>query len=102
LEEEEIAVQHVLSSIRTRQNSLAPVSSLPSEVLAIVFKFAYEHASSRENLSLLGWIEATYVCRRWRQVALDHLSLWGHISLHASPAWIEVMLARSQSSPIFI
>ncbi|KAI0056498.1 hypothetical protein BV25DRAFT_1571468 [Artomyces pyxidatus] len=91
----------------------SPISKLPSGALARVFKFLmllsepgfggriFTHNSGKGRPSL-GWIEVTYVCRRWRQVALDNPSLWGRISFRMSSSWLKEMLARSRSAPIVI
>jgi hypothetical protein len=46
------------------------------------------------------WIAITYVCRHWRDVALNHHSLWGLITPNLSLAWIKALMDRSGSAPV--
>ena len=46
------------------------------------------------------WIAITYVCRYWRAVALNHHSLWGAITPNLSPAWLKVLMTRSEPAPV--
>ena len=55
------------------------------------------------GLNKLGWIQATHVCRHWRQVALDHASLWARISgFPKNINWITEQLSRAKNAPLVI
>jgi hypothetical protein len=56
---------------KSRHNELAPISRLPCEVLAIIFTFLSLFAWNKGS-SILAWINAAHVCRRWRETALNH------------------------------
>ncbi|KAI0059886.1 hypothetical protein BV25DRAFT_1765680, partial [Artomyces pyxidatus] len=45
---------------------------------------------------------ATHVCHRWRQVAMDHPTLWGCVTFALGARWTEEMLLRSQGAPISV
>ncbi|KAG5221124.1 F-box domain-containing protein [Salix suchowensis] len=67
------AIDHQLSqldnsarTLRGRRNALAPISTLPPEILSMVFMYA--EAASNDSLA---WIKVSHVCQHWRAVALD-------------------------------
>ena len=84
-------------------NGLMPISLLPPEVLARVFRFlVLEEPPCSRELDL-GRIRATHVCRFWRQVALGDSSLWATISgIPTDTELISEMLARSRDAPLDI
>jgi hypothetical protein len=45
------------------------------------------------------WIAITYVCQRWRAVALNFKKLWSTITPNLSPKWITAFLQRSAYVP---
>ncbi|KDQ61416.1 hypothetical protein JAAARDRAFT_509522 [Jaapia argillacea MUCL 33604] len=91
--------------LRTKRNSLVPISRLPPEVLVNIFG---QHAS-RSDISLgfaLGcsrstvwWIAITHVCQYWREVALATPSLWCSLPFQR-PRWVPEMISRSQMAPL--
>ena len=48
-----------------------------------------------------GWVSISYVCRHWRNVALNCPILWSNLFL-TSPRWTEVLLSRSKHAPLRI
>ncbi|KAI0040243.1 hypothetical protein FA95DRAFT_1611954 [Auriscalpium vulgare] len=102
----EEALEAASLALRQRHNTLLPVTRLPPEILATVFTclFAHEHTcwSPALESSLNFRLPVTHVCRRWRQVALEHSSLWADIDLEFSPDCVATFLARARSSPLFI
>ncbi|KAF8486832.1 hypothetical protein DFH94DRAFT_3537 [Russula ochroleuca] len=89
--------EQLLRSLLTCRNTLAPISLLPPEALARVFRFL---ALEEQNP---GWIRATHVCRFWREVALGDSSLWATISgIPTNTEWIPEMLARARNAPLDI
>lgn len=72
---------------------IAPVKSLPTEVLSNIFSFY--GLSHPQNLNTL-----TTVCRFWRNVALNDPRLWSIISIQISPQCIPLYLSRSRSLPL--
>ncbi|KAI0040982.1 hypothetical protein FA95DRAFT_789452 [Auriscalpium vulgare] len=61
---------------------------MPPEMLATIFSCLKDidkpwriRTSHYDSCSSLGWLAATYVCQRWRQVALQQAVLWTDITL---------------------
>jgi hypothetical protein len=74
---------------------IAPIRSLPTEVLSDIFSFyALSHPQDLNTL--------TTVCRFWRNVALNDPRLWSVISIQIRPRCIPVYLSRSRSLPLQI
>jgi hypothetical protein len=85
------------------RNTLIPVFLLPPELLARVFHFYALADPPWHGVSKLGWIKVTHVCRHWRQVALDHASLWARISgFPMCIKWITEQLSRAKNAPLEI
>lgn len=74
---------------------VAPIASLPTEVLSIIFSFY--GSSNPQGLNTL-----TKVCRFWRRVALNDPRLWSTISIQISPKCVPLYLSRSKSLPLHI
>ena len=97
-----------LCSLLTRRNALMPISLLPPEILARVFHLLVpeEPPLSRQfrfREQKLGWIRVTHVCRNWRRVALDDLTLWAKIwGTPTNTKCISEMLARAKNAPLDI
>ncbi|EIW83227.1 hypothetical protein CONPUDRAFT_152261 [Coniophora puteana RWD-64-598 SS2] len=97
------------SVLRNRRNSLVAISKLPSEILAAIFQACADtsHGSARYSpvhvcsSPCLSWISATYVCRFWRSVALDHPTLWSQLPCFHR-RWTNEFLMRAKSAPLII
>ena len=82
-------------------------SRLPSETLAYIFsllateQIPHCHKDDPER-PRLGWILVTHVCRRWRQAALEHPTLWARISFEIRDAWTYTMIERSRDVPFVV
>ncbi|KAA1475934.1 hypothetical protein DENSPDRAFT_454479 [Dentipellis sp. KUC8613] len=93
-------------SLRTRNNALAPVNCLPTEILVHIFSSLEEidepHHECPSDTSgcPIGWIRVTHVCRQWRCIAIDHPSLWTNILCDLGPKWTKAFLQRSQMASI--
>ncbi|KAI0047725.1 hypothetical protein FA95DRAFT_1199524 [Auriscalpium vulgare] len=94
---------------RQQHNALVPVSRVPPEILSTVFTFLLDidppqalHASNYKLSSTFGWLAVTYVCRHWRQVALQQSSLWSHVTLTFGSQWAATFLSRARNLPISI
>lgn len=48
------------------------------------------------------WISITYVCRRWRVVALSFQQLWSTVTPDLSPKWVLTFLKRSSHRPLHV
>ena len=99
------AARWLVRSLLPRCNSLAPISTLPPKLLARIFRFLIlEDDLARFGVPMSVWFNATHVCRHWRQVALDDLSLWARITVTESPSldWISEMLVRARNAQLDI
>jgi len=96
-----------LQRFRNHLNNFALISALPAEILLAIFQHC-QQTGVGETLTPT-WsrvvqpvIDLTHVCRRWRQIALDHPSLWtticakDHNELWALPE----ILRRSGDLPL--
>lgn len=95
-------------------NKMAPsINLLPAEILTRIFSestcFCSPRIHHESAPSIIGPILLSSICRHWRQVALDHRSLWSHIDLvvntmdedgryHPPDVWIE----RSKGAPLYV
>ncbi|KZV76264.1 hypothetical protein PENSPDRAFT_646546 [Peniophora sp. CONT] len=92
-------------------------SSIPGESLALAFSFLQvtdpvarasrrreptaslpQQAASQACNPALGWIRVTFVCRRWRYVAIDEATLWTRLTNALGPEWLDVFLMRSRGA----
>ncbi|KAA1475798.1 hypothetical protein DENSPDRAFT_842660 [Dentipellis sp. KUC8613] len=103
LEMEMKAVELVMSSLRTRYNSLALVNRLPSEALAHIFQHfhddrLFEYAGAcKGSWGVMQCVRLTHVCRRWRMVGIDHPGLWCQIQIGTKLADEFLHRARRES-----
>ncbi|KAH8084330.1 hypothetical protein BXZ70DRAFT_957730 [Cristinia sonorae] len=91
--------KRLLSSLRTKQNSLALVHRLPDEFLESVFWRTVDWSEGSRNALLL-----SHVCHRWRNVALQSPRLWSVIvvSGQVKPSLFQVFIGRAHYIPLRI
>ena len=73
---------------------------LPPEILAIIFleyKQQYEYCTTW----VPPWVNVSYVCRYWRNVALNCANLWICL-FFVSSEWMDELLRRSKTAPLTI
>ena len=93
-------------------------TKLPAETLLKVFHFArlvngipsakyidenrptLDQDSSSYKTYLLGWVNITYVCSRWRKLALDDASLWTDVPVVLGTRWLKEFMWRSKEMPL--
>lgn len=108
--DEEIKARYLpVCALRAKRNALSPVSRLPDELLATVFilhacqnhisEWAKDTAFSIAPVRVPPWVRVSYVCRRWRMVALGCPTLWTYV-FFLSRKWMTVLLRRSQMAPL--
>lgn len=120
LDDEIKSWQESTRALRSRRNTLAPISRLSPETLAAIFsyfpscewykEYGYYtperprylvHYSPWKAPGLLSWIVVTHVCRRWRETAFDHPGLWSRINFtKMTPVCMTEMLTRAKMSPL--
>ncbi|TFK71513.1 hypothetical protein BDN72DRAFT_837563 [Pluteus cervinus] len=86
----------VLSSQR---NTLAPIARLPPEVLAKIFVEFHNDSKISQRMGTPDLL--TWVCRHWREVAINYPALWSQIGFHHPPS-VELYLARSNKLALTI
>ncbi|TFK65325.1 hypothetical protein BDN72DRAFT_845657 [Pluteus cervinus] len=94
LDQEIYALQLRLSDLRSQRNTLAPISSLPTDLLALLFKATNEGPSVANNSANI--FSISWVCRLWRQTALNTQGMWNYIDCR-QPQLIQLCLNRSPS-----
>ncbi|KAI9065490.1 hypothetical protein FKP32DRAFT_499586 [Trametes sanguinea] len=79
--------------VQLEGSSRDPASRFPVELTTKVF--GYVRSGSRS----LKWLRITFVCRVWRQLALDSPLLWSdiHIGTRWTPEIVDAFLHRSKS-----
>ncbi|KAI0041168.1 hypothetical protein FA95DRAFT_1477476, partial [Auriscalpium vulgare] len=108
MDAEDLAIQRALHVMRSRRNTLIPIHRLPPEILTRIFMLCAEHSRDvwQKTIGIqrttIGWIAITYVCRRWRQLALGFAGLWTMVTFTLGERWAEEMLKRSQARPIVV
>lgn len=114
--DDEIAFAHAyIQDLSARRNALLSVIRFPSEILASIFRFllpvvelqlsdashAYDDNAMEVGACTRSLIAASHVCRRWRDVALEHSTLWSIIWIDNTP-WMHEMLSRSSGAPLTV
>ncbi|KAI0330911.1 hypothetical protein GY45DRAFT_1323043 [Cubamyces sp. BRFM 1775] len=93
--------------LKGRLNNMAPAFCLPPEILSEIFTFvaidAYESRQRPQHprIQSYQWLSVTYVCRAWREIALNTPRLWSHIVLTSSKIVPEI-ISRSKKAPLWI
>ena len=83
----------------SKRNSLG----FPTEILETIFILCARdyHNEYHGHLTptLPSWVNVSYVCRHWRNVALNCPILWAYIFV-APPRWTGELFARSKQAPL--
>jgi hypothetical protein len=95
------ALTHQKGRLRALRNTIPPISSLPSEILALIFSFANQRTEPHISLETPTRLSFAQVCRIWRTVALGTPSLWVRPMLWW-PAFTKLMLTRARALPIVV
>ncbi|KAH9161215.1 hypothetical protein EDB89DRAFT_755179 [Lactarius sanguifluus] len=100
-------IRALVESVRTlklRRNALAPISSLPTEVVTTIFSFLrVPRASSSFAGNCLAWLRVAHVCHRWREIALNQPLLWSHVDFTTlTLTGAAEMLSRAKMVPLHL
>ncbi|KAJ8487194.1 hypothetical protein ONZ51_g4336 [Trametes cubensis] len=107
LHQMEAAIHSALSTTRSRMNALLLVNRIPPELLLYIFElacdscydgyvsFRHRRKTCRRPLPL----SLTYVCRRWRDIALSAPTLWTRIDVQ-NDHLLGLFLARSDTAAL--
>ncbi|KAF8449023.1 hypothetical protein L210DRAFT_3523733 [Boletus edulis BED1] len=99
LDDEIAALTLVLCNLRTQRNTHSPITRLPPEILASIFIHCASHSRQINRLGVPDWVNVSYVCRQWRDVALNCSALWSFL-FASSKHWTDELLARSGTVPL--
>ena len=84
-------------------DSLSPVCRLPIEILEPIFIHCacdyHNDDSGYPTQRVPSWVNISYVCRHWRNVALNCPTLWAYLFV-MSPRWTAELLSRSKQAPL--
>ncbi|KAF8645501.1 hypothetical protein AX16_007786 [Volvariella volvacea WC 439] len=98
---------------RRHQNALAPISSLPPELICrILIDIVDDHVAAAEHylteyfinaapFRIFAWIPLTHICAQWRDTALSHVSLWTHLWT-TNLQWFKLFIERSKDQPLYL
>ncbi|KAF8138963.1 hypothetical protein EV363DRAFT_1208943 [Boletus edulis] len=93
-----------IADLQTQRNSCSLISPrFPTEILVAIFVCsAHDYHSTHFGYPIEtapNWVNVSYVCRHWRNVALNCPTLWGYLFI-TSPSWTEELLARSKQASL--
>ncbi|KAF8267394.1 hypothetical protein EI94DRAFT_1801733 [Lactarius quietus] len=123
------SLEEAILALKRRRNALSPISSLPTEVITIIF--SYSRLPSTPTISslpteviadlfrscrlpgmappgrspehCLAWLHTAHVCHQWREIALNHPLFWSHVDFtNLTLAGAPEMLARAKKAPLHL
>lgn len=89
------------SNMSVESASMVTITSLPPEILSVVFLMGAHDGSSPEESTKLA-LRISHVCREFRAISLGLSSLWTCIDLMWEPDRRQEWLARSGAKPLHI
>ncbi|KAF8257753.1 hypothetical protein EI94DRAFT_1757046 [Lactarius quietus] len=100
------SLEESIRVLRRRRNALAPISSLPPEVIAAIFSFSRASSSDfipGEKPDPLAWLRVSHVCHQWRDTALNQPLFWNHVDFTTlSSAGAAEILTRAKTAPLYL
>ena len=123
------SLEESIRELKCRRNALVSISSLPTEVITIIFSYLCSPSSSPvsslptkviANLFSssrlpgapplgrlpdhpLSWLHAAHVCHQWREIALNHPPFWSHVYFtNLTLAGATETLARAKNAPLYL
>jgi hypothetical protein len=93
------SIRESVRALSQRRNELAPISSLPTEIIADIIMLA----SAKRNDPGMPWLNVAHVCRQWRDIALNKRLFWSHINFtNLTSAGAAEILARAKEAPLHL
>ena len=102
------SLEGIIRTLKHRRNALAPISSLPTEVIEVIFSFLHVPGTSSPSTldgkpDHLAWLRVAHVCHQWREIAVNRPHFWSHIDFNAvSSAGATEILARAKTVPLHL
>ena len=106
IDAEIISLEGSIRALKHRRNALAPVSSLPTEVMEAIFSLLRVPSTSPPftidgKIDHLAWLRVAHVCHQWRKIALNQPLFWSHVDFNTiSSAGAAEILARAKTVPL--
>ncbi|KAH6914645.1 hypothetical protein BKA70DRAFT_1256671 [Coprinopsis sp. MPI-PUGE-AT-0042] len=91
-----------IARLKQKRNELSPVSVLPPELLATVFRLLVYDQPSWSRQGFTDLVRLTHVSAHWRAVALEQATFWSHIDSYFGPQWLGRFVARSRNAPVSV
>jgi len=79
------------ATVRGWRNSFISINRIPSDILSLI----PTHLSSQKDR-----LRASFVCRRWRRIFLQHGALWSQLYLSKGEVYVKTLLERAKGSPL--
>ncbi|KAF8262413.1 hypothetical protein EI94DRAFT_710175 [Lactarius quietus] len=103
------SLEESIRALRRRRNALAPILSLPAEVITTIFTSLRGPVAS-STLTLipempdhLPFLRVAHVCHHWREITLNQPLLWSHVDFTTfTPAGVAEVLARAKMVPLHL
>jgi hypothetical protein len=84
-------ISTALVVVRGWKNSFAPINRIPLDILCLI----PTHLSSQKDR-----FRATFVCRHWRRVFIQHAALWTQLFLGKNVDYVATLLERAKGSAL--
>ena len=100
------SLEEYIRALKSRRNTLSPISSLPLEVFTAIFSFACLPGIPSPGKKP-GYHPArpyvSHICHQWREIAFNQPLLWNHVDFTTlSWAGATEILVRSKSVPLYL
>jgi hypothetical protein len=100
------SLEESIQALKSRRNTLSPVSSLPPEIFAAIFSFlclpGIPSLGGKPDRNIAR-LRISHVCQQWRKIALNHPLLWSHIDFNTlTSAGASEILIRAKSVPLYL
>jgi hypothetical protein len=99
------SLEESIRALRHHRNAVAPISSLPTEIIAAIFSILrlFDAPVAGGKRDHLAWMRVTHVCHQWREIGLNNPLFWNHIDFtNISLAGAIEMLVRAKKSPLHL
>ncbi|KAE9397050.1 hypothetical protein BT96DRAFT_860443 [Gymnopus androsaceus JB14] len=100
IDEEIAGYEDAIRKLRSRRNSLVPISKLPAEILCAIFMFIPTHGPTPLRYRW-HWITITHISHLWRTISLNCPELWSTPDF-TKPNLASEMIKRSKMAPLNI
>ena len=120
------SLELTIKALKHRRNALAPISSLPAELIAAIFSYLRLPPNISPFSSLptqlveklfpsilspdgwpgdhpMDWLCATHVCHQWREIALNDPLFWNRVDFtHLTSSGAAEILTRAKETPLHL